>query len=643
MREVEIENDRAFDFNVDVRNRYEMNSGWGHGDFQVVDRASKRKRIRTGSSSSITPAHFYNLTTDDKLSALFDLMTNVQLTQNRAFSEIQSIKYSISGAYDKAEHVGKRVDVHARKLRMLSYKSIDLEARSRRNNLVFWGITENVKRGCEDLILDFLTHEMRIDTGGMVIDRAHRLGVVNNTHIRNKLDPKRPIIVRFRDYRDVDHVLDNAYRLKGSRFRVDRDYPKEIVDARTRLYQCSEAYNARKRRSKIQVRYPAKLYIDNRLVRDEFPDWGDLMKESRVVGFEVDDAINSGDISNSDNTVQSTGARIRSDSVSNISYRDACKNITERSQIDESLTDEHAHTIRQNTDQEENMSWHSLSQSQSWEASEGENKPKNFPSKSTNFSVESLLLLPPTCSQDKENNQSSNSENLLICDENFPIQLEEHVHENEKVKESQCNVQSTLPEKQDGNSIISTPLISSEPVENAQIHSNDVHSQLLSQNILVNNKTCTVDTDKINVSRSQSIERSVNTARASSVDSCLQKSMGVNMRPSRSSVRKMETKCSDAKQYICDRSPSEVRSDILAPTKFKFKHVNSQGMTHNNNDNPETQATGDKQRSTTTGAKNNSNKLHEQNVSNRADNRGVRNQDTGADNLGNPSNGINKQ
>lgn len=219
---------------------------------------------------------------------------------------------------------------------------------------------------------------MRIDTGGVVIDRAHRLGAVNNTHIRNKSDPKRPIIVRFRDYRDVDRVLDNAYRLKGSRFRVDRDYPKEIVEARTRLFQCSEAYNARKRRSKIQVRYPAKLYIDNRLVRDEFPDWGDLMKESRVVGFEVEDAVNSGDISSSDNIAQSKVARIRSDSVNDTSYRDACKNITKRSQIDESLTDEHTHSIRQNTDQGQNMSWHSLSQSQLWRQQKAKIKPKIF-------------------------------------------------------------------------------------------------------------------------------------------------------------------------------------------------------------------------------------------------------------------------
>ena len=66
----------------------------------------------------------------------------------------------------------------------------------------------------------------------------------------------------------------------------------------------------------------------------------------------------------------------------------------------------------------------------------------------------------------------------------------------------------------------------------------------------------------------------------------------------------METKYSDAKQHICDRSPGEVRADILAPTKFKFKHINNLDMTHNSNDNQsEKQATGDKQRSTKFGAK----------------------------------------
>ena len=63
----------------------------------------------------------------------------------------------------------------------------------------------------------------------------------------------------------------------------------------------------------------------------------------------------------------------------------------------------------------------------------------------------------------------------------------------------------------------------------------------------MNNKTFTADTDNTNVYHPKSMERGVNNARASSVDSCIQKSTEVNMCPSRRSVGKMETKCSDAK------------------------------------------------------------------------------------------------
>ena len=70
-----------------------------------------------------------------------------------------------------------------------------------------------------------------------------------------------------------------------------------------------------------------------------------------------------------------------------------------------------------------------------------------------------------------------------------------HVHENEKVTESEYNIQKTLPEKKGGNSNISVPLY---PVCQMKIHKkqlNDVHSGLvLSQNIQVNNKICTADT-----------------------------------------------------------------------------------------------------------------------------------------------------
>lgn len=158
----------------------------------------------------------------------------------------------------------------------------------------------------------------------------------------------------------------------------------------------------------------------------------------------------------------------------------------------------------------------------------------------------------------------------------------------------------------------------------------------------MNDETCTVANDNINVYRSKSIERGSNDARASSVDSCLQKSTGDNVRQSRSRVRNVKTGCSDAKQHINDHSPSEVRSDILAPTKFKFKPVNRQSLSHVNSDSQsESNATEHKQKSTKPGTKNDSNNERKEAIS--ADNRGERNQDSSADNFSNPVNTTSNQ
>ena len=252
-------------------------------------------------------------------------MCNVQTMHHRSAVELKTI----TGIFEKADNIDnieKRVDVHEKKLRMLSYKSVNIEARSRRNNLIFRGITENNSRQCEGLILSFLADEMRIDTAGIVIDRAHRLGPITRTHVMNRSDPKRPIIVRFRDYRDIDHILDNAYRLKGSRSRVDRDYPKEIAEVRTRLIQSTEVQEARKRRSKVRVKYPARLYINDRLVRDEFPDWFDLMRQSRIGSFDgVENYVNFSKINGRNSTNQYTKHRVDSsiDILSGDRFRDA--------------------------------------------------------------------------------------------------------------------------------------------------------------------------------------------------------------------------------------------------------------------------------------------------------------------------------
>ena len=82
-------------------------------------------------------SNFEGMGTDDKLSAIFSTLT---CNQNRIKHIEHSVRAlaSLNGRMERVETV---VHSYNDRLRLLEYKSIDLEARSRRNNLLFKGWT----------------------------------------------------------------------------------------------------------------------------------------------------------------------------------------------------------------------------------------------------------------------------------------------------------------------------------------------------------------------------------------------------------------------------------------------------------------------------------------------------------------------
>ena len=73
---------------------------------------------------------------------------------------------------------------------------------------------------------------------------------------------------------DVEQILSRAYLLKGSQFGIDRDYPKEILNARKLLW--NRYKELRKDGENVTFQYPARLVINRRVVEDDFPDWYDV-------------------------------------------------------------------------------------------------------------------------------------------------------------------------------------------------------------------------------------------------------------------------------------------------------------------------------------------------------------------------------
>lgn len=182
------------------------------------------------------------------------------------------------------EKIGQVIEVTNKNtsvLKTLAYKSIDLEARSRRNNLIFWGLYENYGENCFAVIRDFIINHLDLDANKMYLSRAHRLG----PRKIGRQNPNRPIIVNFRDFCDTVAIMGKAHMLKNTPFSICYDQPKEINDARKKLWDELKLIKAKEPRVKFQIVYPAKLVIEGKVVRDEFPDWTQVMKGSRLVDF----------------------------------------------------------------------------------------------------------------------------------------------------------------------------------------------------------------------------------------------------------------------------------------------------------------------------------------------------------------------
>ena len=78
------------------------------------------------------------------------------------------------------------------------------------------------------------------------------------------------------------YVLSRANKLKGTNFIINRDFPKEIVNARRRLWSEYKRLRSANPDSKTNIVYSPKLVSNGRTVADEFPDWSLIMQASRT-------------------------------------------------------------------------------------------------------------------------------------------------------------------------------------------------------------------------------------------------------------------------------------------------------------------------------------------------------------------------
>ncbi|XP_049524200.1 uncharacterized protein LOC125945878 [Dermacentor silvarum] len=111
-------------------------------------------------------------------------------------------------------------------------KNVDLENRSRRLNLIFYGIDDGNHSETwiqsENLVKSICKANLGIELNS--IQRAHRVG-----HYSVRF--KRPVLVNFSSYKEKQDVLSNAHKFKGSPYSVDQDYSSETRQIRKHLWE----------------------------------------------------------------------------------------------------------------------------------------------------------------------------------------------------------------------------------------------------------------------------------------------------------------------------------------------------------------------------------------------------------------------
>ena len=118
----------------------------------------------------------------------------------------------------------------------LHNRIVNMEAQSRRDNLLFYGLKEKIGETENDLrvwMTGLLTDPFGFTNAeDMKIERIHRKGPIGNPRYRRQ---NRPVIVKWHSFQTRQLIWESRKKLKNTDIFMAEDYPREIEEKRQRL------------------------------------------------------------------------------------------------------------------------------------------------------------------------------------------------------------------------------------------------------------------------------------------------------------------------------------------------------------------------------------------------------------------------
>ena len=169
---------------------------------------------------------------NDLKAEVSDLKDSLEFTENVIEKKVEKLETELDNLKDKVQDIWDyQIDPD-----YIQHKLIELEDRSRRNNMRIDGIKEEEGKTweiSEAKVTKVFKEKLGIEKE-IIIERAHR----TKRNYKDK-DKKRPrtIVLRLANFKDKNIILKNVNKLKGSDVYINEDFSRETTELRKKLWE----------------------------------------------------------------------------------------------------------------------------------------------------------------------------------------------------------------------------------------------------------------------------------------------------------------------------------------------------------------------------------------------------------------------
>lgn len=162
-----------------------------------------------------------------KLDDVKSEVQSIRIRFGQMEEEVEGLKEKVGSLVDENRLLEEKNSDLGDRLKFLERKVDDLEGRSRRNNLLFYGIPrdpDETNESCEDTLKDLLTDKLEL-AEDVQFDRLHRVSSKANS----------PLIACCSSYKDKIAILKAKRKLKGTDIFIGEDYSHGVRVIRKKL------------------------------------------------------------------------------------------------------------------------------------------------------------------------------------------------------------------------------------------------------------------------------------------------------------------------------------------------------------------------------------------------------------------------